>query len=181
MMEGMAPGTAREPRATFADAAIVLAALPVLAAAYIPLPGVPARDPTFVQVGLHLPALALGAIAILRVLVGPPRLGAHVPRAFVRGGAACQVRRWVADQRAGAAGWLAPALALAHTAFAAAVHLVAFLFGAALLTGIVGNHPPPADARTFAEALAAAGYLTMSTAVLWRGMTAPHRLGARTS
>jgi hypothetical protein len=177
MMEGMAPGTAREPRATFADAAIVLAALAVLAAAYIPRSG----DHTFVQVGLHLPALALGAIAILRVLVGPARLGGHLPRAFLRGGVTRQLQRWAADQRAGVARWLAPALGLAHTAIAAVVHLVAFLFGAALLTGIAGNHPLPADARTFAEALAAAGYLTMSAAVLWRGMTAPHRLGARTS
>lgn len=177
----MAPGPASEPRATAADAVIVLAALAVLVAAYIPLPGVPARDHTFVQVGLHLPALALGAIAVLHVLVGPAPRDGHLPRACLRAGALRELRRGLADQRARVAAWMAPALGLAHTAIAAAVHLVAFLFGAALLVGIAGNHPPPADTRTFAEALAAAGYLTMSAAVLWRGMAAPRRIGARTS
>jgi hypothetical protein len=178
----MVPGTAAEPRATVADTAIALAALAVLAATEIPVESIGcigAADHTFVQAWLHVPALVLGAIAALRVVVGPVRPPATVPTAHLRAGAVRRLRCWVAEQRAVAAAVLTPALAVAHTAIASVVHLVAFLFAAAILFGIAGDHPPPASARTFAEALAAAGYLTMSAAVLWRGMTAPG--GARSS
>jgi hypothetical protein len=169
-------------RATSADAAIALSGLAVLAAANVPLPGAGCirTDHTFVEAWLHLPALTLGAIAALRVVVGPTPVGADLARAQVRPTALRRLRGWLGERRAGAAATVGPALGVAHTAVACVVHLVAFLFGAAIIAGVAGDHPPPANARTFAEALAAAGYLTMSAAVLWRGMTAP-RLGARTS
>src|SRR5688572_6508410 len=84
-----------------ADAAIVAGAIVVAIGAYL-VPRLAGRDdpPSFVAALLHVPALALGALAAFRLWLGrAPAVGA-LPRAVVRGGTGSSLQAAIADRRA---------------------------------------------------------------------------------